>query len=74
MSDPQPEVKVPDLTAEEVDYYEWLMTGILDGAWRLAAQNPEIHGVRTIAQALDEARGLFDELMTRIKIEKGDPA
>jgi hypothetical protein len=55
---------VPRLTAEELEHYEWLISGLLDGARRLVAHaEPE-----TVPAVLDEALDLFDELVARIDI------
>jgi hypothetical protein len=54
MTTPPPGL-VPPLTAEEIEHYDWLIGGLLDGARRLVENVDR----PSLSAALDEARDLF---------------
>jgi hypothetical protein len=56
-------VFVPPLTAEEIEYYRWLIAGLMAGSCRLAAL-PD--GEESAARAMVVALDLFDEMTARI--------
>lgn len=58
------EVRLPPLEREELDHYSWLIGGLLDGVYRLAAS--ECPETSIVPAVIDESRSLLDELFARI--------